>query len=165
MKSNVPNFWKWFFFGNLFPHEKAGIKNYFDFWLIIHLIISSFLTYLFYNKEINMIVILFIEISSCIIISIWGSKALFLLNTKQIIKLTEFSKNSIISYTFKLQSSILSLFISIILWTIFYLNILQNNIILFIAFFSTSILIRECWQNILLSNMLTIYRSKIILNK
>lgn len=164
MNDSEISYWKWLFFG--INGKKSGIKSYCNLWIFLHLFISTILTINITIKQSDAISIAipFIGILIALTVS-WCGNVTSLLNTKEITLLSTRYTGGIEGYAYFIQSAILVLFITVLLWTIYGLNILSCKIFLFIIIFMSSIAIRDCWNVILLGQMLTIARARIIINK
>lgn len=160
-KINNTLFWRWFFIG--VNNEKPGLFKFLDIWLIFYIMISLIFSYLFKNIDIkidNTLAITFMGVLIAVAMG-WSGNILTLLNSDEIILLSKKYHGGMLGYVFSVQTAVLSLFLTIILWLFCYT--FNSYILLGFCIFFSCISIRECWQLILLSHILTFARSEIIL--
>lgn len=160
-KINNTLFWRWFFIG--VNNEKPGLFKFLDIWLIFYIMISLIFSYLFKNIDIkidNTLAITFMGVLIAVAMG-WSGNILTLLNSDEIILLSKKYHGGMLGYVFSVQTAVLSLFLTIILWLFCYT--FNSYILLGFCIFFSCISIRECWQLILLSHILTFARSEIVL--
>jgi len=160
------SFWFWFF--------KSGFKKIFDRWIILHIIISTLLTWILPVSMIQVSSIAIIPLVSILIgLSFaWVGNAMALLETTEIEQLAKNREGGLKEYLFSYQLSILILLTCIIAWSLIGLRIHEINIfsevpkickflVKIMLFILSCLAIRECWQVVLSTQWLLLSKSKI----
>lgn len=158
------SYWHWFFLGT--PASSAGIKLYWNWWLLLHFLIACLLsiTVTIDDKIATSLTIPFIGILIAITVA-WCGNITALLNSYEITKLSTYHKNGIEQYAYSVQNSVLILLICVVFWMLVGLGIFNGCAGKLLVFFISSIAIRDCWNLILLAQYLTIARAKIMLRE
>lgn len=150
-------FWRWFFIKN--EKREPGYKRVINRWALLHLIIGIILSLLVNldlatssNTVILPLAMIFVGLSFA-----WVGNAQALLQSDELIKLSEYREGGIVEYVFAFQTAILVILITIVLWGLAGLKIFDDfwpgkeNSILYtlvkiILFASSSLTIRSCWH-------------------
>lgn len=160
-ENNSLSFWRWLLKG--YGSERAGIRAYWNKWLLLHAVIATILAWKLelQPSSATSLCIPFISVLIAITVA-WSGNIVSLLNTEEIIELSTYYHGGIEGYAFNVQSTVLTLFIAVILWTMYGF---QFFLCPWLPLFISSIVLRDCWNVILFAQTLTIIRAKIAIHK
>lgn len=159
--NNSLSFWRWLLKGS--DSERAGIRAYWNKWLLLHAAIATILAWnlKLQPSSATSLCIPFISVLIAITVA-WSGNIISLLNTEEITELSTYYHGGIEGYAFNIQSTVLMLFIAIIIWTLYGFEFFSYP---WIPLFISSIVLRDCWNVILFAQLLTITRAKIAIHK
>ncbi len=165
------DYWKWLFIG---LNGKSGISKFLNIWLCFHIFIglglAFWITIPLHEAARNLVLPLagvFIGLSFA-----WAGNAQAILQTDEIEELAQYHADGLKNYVYTFQTAILFILIALVGWGLaglkafdFCDNAILVWVIEFFLFFVSSIVLRECWQVVLGSQMLILVRNKIKENK
>jgi hypothetical protein len=179
-------FWTWFFRGisvEEYPADqakesisegKAGIRAYFDKWLIFHIVIGLFLMFIVpmrINEAARSILLplagIFIGLTFA-----WGGNAVTLMQSDEINILADYKPGGLREYVFKFQAAILVLLFTMVAWGFAGLDIFESLYcsskfgVIYKAFkaflfFLVSLSLRDCWHVVMGAQAMVLYKRKI----
>lgn len=161
MSTEDLSYWKWLIRGS--KGGSPGLLLYWNPWLLFHLAVAFVLASLVKDASTSQAVIIpFVSILIAVTVA-WCGNVTAILNTDEIIELSDNHPVGIETYTFSVLNVVLCLLITIVSWTLYSLGLGNCFIGRTWVFFMSSLVIRECWHLILFVQMLTIARTRIVL--
>ncbi|MDY0259459.1 MAG: hypothetical protein RBR41_07305 [Desulfovibrio sp.] len=159
---SIPSYWEWLFKG--LNGQSPGLAAYLDGWIILHISIAIiFASTVDIDAKTSLsLSIPFLGVLIAITVA-WCGNITSLLCSSEIAELSTHYPGKVESYAFIVQNVILILFIALILWILKGFDILSGWFFDFLIFLFSSLAIRDSWNIILFSQLLTIARVKIIL--
>lgn len=180
-------FWTWFFKGDTVedyhadpskgpcPKGTAGIRAYFDRWLIFHIAVG-FLLMFFVPMRINEAARSILLPLAGIFIGLtfaWGGNAVTLMQSEEINILADYKPGGLREYVFKFQAAILVLLFTMVVWGLAGLDIFESlycnsqlNIIYksieVILYSFVSLSLRDCWHVVMGAQAMVLYKRSII---
>lgn len=164
-------FWFWFFRGT---GGGAGVLRFCDRWLVLHVVVGVVIAAALPITLREAATALLLPVAGIFIgLSFaWGGNAQALLQTPEIEDVSNFRDGGYEEYVFAFQSAILLILITLGMWAIAGLAILDEiwptkeypnvyRVIAFVLFFLSSMTLRECWHVVLGAQNLLIMRFKI----
>lgn len=158
----IPSYWEWLFKG--IDGRRPGIAAYFNAWLILHIVVSLILTNTVSITDNTALALSIPFFGVLIAIAVaWCGNSVSLLCTEEVLQLVSRSVDGVESYAFIVQNVVLILFVALILWLLKGFNFLGGCFFDFLVFLFSCLAVRDSWNVILFTQLLTIARMKIIL--
>lgn len=182
----MTKFWTWFFRGDNiedyhgdpskgpFSKGTAGIKAYFDRWLIFHITVGILLMFsvpMRINEAARSILLplagIFIGLTFA-----WGGNAVTLMQSEEINILADYKPGGLREYVFKFQAAILVLLFTMVVWGLAGLDVFESlyrnsqpniiyKIIEVILFSFVSLSLRDCWHVVMGAQAMVLYKRSI----
>ena len=165
------SYWQWLIKGS---GSKPGLLRFVDWWLPLHVCIGIFLSAKVPSNLEEAATSILLPITGVLIglTFAWSGNAQALLSSPEIDALAEHRAGGLMEYVYSFQNAILLILITVILWGIAGLGLIDANIpkslnevsyfwigTAYYAF--TSLTIRECWHVVLFSQWLVLVRHEI----
>ena len=163
------SFWGWLAKG---AGGKAGWRNLWDWWLLLHVSVGIALTYAVKDDIAKVAGNVLLPLTAVLIgLSIaWAGNALALLQSQEIVMLTSHHPDGSVGYVYTYQLAILSLLITIGGWGLAALGVFDcvlaahpvgRRALVFLLFGWTSLCVRECWGVMQFTHLILLARQTI----
>lgn len=178
-------FWTWFFRGDAQEYpidpakgpltkQTAGIRSYFDKWLLFHIAIGFLMTVIVPMRISEAARSILLPLAGIFIglTFAWGGNAVTLMQSDEINILADYKPGGLREYVFKFQAAILVLLFTMILWGLAGLEVFEGlychsriNIsykaVKALLFLFVSLSIRDCWHVVMGAQAMILYKRRI----
>jgi hypothetical protein len=170
-QATLPTYWKWFFKGT---GAGPGFRRFLSWWLLAHVAVGVtlyFIVPLNLRAAANAVLLplagIFIGLSFA-----WAGNAQALLQTREIETLADYHPGGFEEYVYIFQTAILVILLTLAAWGLAGLGVFDQPspvswgyrlypVVSILLFSLASLTLRECWQVVLMSQLLLLVAKKV----